>query len=121
MYKEKRHLKIIDLYRCLCVPGVMGINCEINYCLANPCVHGQCFNEINGNGHGLRTLNEAFFIEIPNFWGLGRQFGQISFWSIWGIFGRFISTHFGTVSPLYMFSIIQPLFHCIIIFTKTKP
>ena len=32
------------------------------------------------------------------------------FWGIWGIFSRFISTHFGTVSPLSMFSINQPLF-----------
>ena len=32
------------------------------------------------------------------------------FWGIWGIFGQTISTHFGTVSPLSMFSIIQPLF-----------
>ena len=28
----------------------------------------------------------------------------------WGIFGQFISTHFGTVSPLSMFFINQPLF-----------
>jgi hypothetical protein len=32
------------------------------------------------------------------------------FWGIWGIFDQFISTHFGTVSPLSMFSINQPLF-----------
>jgi hypothetical protein len=32
------------------------------------------------------------------------------FWGIWGIFGQFNSTHFGKVSPLSMFSIIQPLF-----------
>ena len=39
------------------------------------------------------------------------------FWGIWGIFDRFISsTHFGTVSPLSMFSIDQPLF-----LQKTKP
>ena len=31
------------------------------------------------------------------------------FWGIWGISGRTISTHFGTVSPLFMFSIIQLL------------
>ena len=54
---------------------------------------------------------KPFFIEIPYFWAwtdnLGRQF-----WDIWGMFGRFISTHghFGTVSPLFMFSINQPLF-----------
>ena len=32
------------------------------------------------------------------------------FWSIWGILGQTISTHFGTVSPLSMFSIIPPVF-----------
>ena len=30
-------------------------------------------------------------------------------WGIWCIFRRTISTHFGTVSPLSTFSIIQPL------------
>ena len=34
----------------------------------------------------------------------------------WGIFGQTIGTHFGAVSPLSMFSIIQPL--CL---QKTKP
>ena len=38
------------------------------------------------------------------------------FWDIWDIFSQFISTHFGTVSPLSMFSINQPLF-----LQKTKP
>ena len=56
--------------------------------------------------HGLRTPNEAFFfIEIPNFWAWADKF-----WGIVGTFGRFISTHFGTVSPLSMFFINQPLF-----------
>ena len=40
---------------------------------------------------------KLFFIEITNFLGLARQFGQINF----GAFG---------VSPLSMFSINQPLF-----------
>ena len=49
---------------------------------------------------------KPFFIEIPNFWAWIDKS-----WGIWGIFGRFISTHdFGTVSPLSMFSINQPLF-----------
>ena len=39
---------------------------------------------------------------IGNFWAWADK--------IWGIFGQFISTHFGTVSPLSMFSINQPLF-----------
>ena len=52
-----------------------------------------------------------FFIEIQNFWAWADKFR-----GIWGIFGRTISTHFGTVSPLSMFSIIQLLF-----LQKTKP
>jgi hypothetical protein len=51
---------------------------------------------------------------------LGLGTGQTSwagkFWGIWGIFGQTISTHFGTVSPLSMYSIYQPLF-----LQKTKP
>jgi hypothetical protein len=46
------------------------------------------------------------FIKIPNFWGWTDKFVGIC-----GIFG-----HFGSVSPLSMFSIIQPLF-----LPKTKP
>jgi hypothetical protein len=29
--------------------------------------------------------------------GLGQKNWAEKFWDIWGIFGRFISTHFGTV------------------------
>ena len=62
---------------------------------------------------------EAFFKQNTKLLGLGRQFGQINFVAI-GVLtlGRFISTHFGTVShcPLSMFSINQPLF-----LQKTKP
>ena len=54
---------------------------------------------------------KPFFIKIPNNWAWA-----VKFWGIWGIFGRFINTHFGTVSPLSMFSINQPLF-----LQKTKP
>ena len=48
---------------------------------------------------------KPFFIEFQNFWAWADKF-----WGIWGIFGQTISSHFGTVSPLSMFSIIQPLF-----------
>jgi hypothetical protein len=41
--------------------------------------------------------------------GLGHKSG-IYFLGIGGIFAQFISAHFGTVSPLSMFSIIQSLF-----------
>jgi hypothetical protein len=41
---------------------------------------------------------------------LDRQFWADQFWGIWGIFEEFISTHFGIVSPLSLFSINEPLF-----------
>jgi hypothetical protein len=58
---------------------------------------------------------KPFFIEIPNFWAWADNLAD-KFWDICGILGRFISTHFGTVSPLSMFFINQPLF-----LQKTKP
>jgi hypothetical protein len=48
---------------------------------------------------------KPFFIEIQNFWAWADKF-----WGIWGIFGQTIYTHFGTVSSLSMFPIIQSLF-----------
>ena len=39
--------------------------------------------------------------------GLGQTIWADKFWDIWAIFGRTISTHFATVSPLFVFSIIQ--------------
>ena len=65
------------------------------------------------NKHSVRTPTETFFIFT---FGLGQSNWADKFWGIWGIFGQTISTHFGTVSPLFMFSIIQPLF-----LQKTKP
>ena len=52
---------------------------------------------------------EPFFIEIQNFWVWQTNWAD-KFLGIWSIFGQIISTHFGTVSPLSMFSIIQALF-----------
>ena len=52
---------------------------------------------------------KPFFIESRTF-GLGQTNWTDKFWGIWGIFGQTISTHLRTVSPLFMFSIIQPLF-----------
>ena len=60
--------------------------------------------------HRLRTPNEAFFHRNPKTFGLGQTIWPDKFWGIWGIFGQIISTHFDRVSPLSMFSIIQPLF-----------
>jgi hypothetical protein len=51
---------------------------------------------------------EPFFIE-PQTFGLGQTIWSDKFQDIWGIFGQFIITHFGTVSPLSKFSINQPL------------
>ena len=59
---------------------------------------------------GLWTPNEAFFHQNPKLLGLGQTIWPDKFWGIWGIFEQFIGTHFGTVSPLSMFSINQPLF-----------
>ena len=55
------------------------------------------------------TDYEAFFHQSQTF-GLGQTIWADKFWGIWGIFSQFISIHFGTVSPLSMFSINQPLF-----------
>jgi hypothetical protein len=53
-----------------------------------------------------------FFIQILNFvWAWADKF-----WGVFGIFGQFISTHFGSVSTLSMFAINQQLF-----IQKTKP
>ena len=48
--------------------------------------------------------------------GFGQTDWADKFWGIRGIFGQTISTYFGTVSPLSMFCIIQPLF-----LQKTNP
>ena len=46
-----------------------------------------------------------FSSKSQNFWAWAD-----TFWGICGIFDQFISTHFGTVSPLSIISINQPLF-----------
>ena len=60
--------------------------------------------------HKLRTPNEASFHRNSKLLCLGRQFGQIDLGAFGGIFTLFFSTHFGTLSPLSIFSISQPLF-----------
>ena len=62
--------------------------------------------DCSGVGPDYGRPLKPFFIEI----GIGQTNWADKFWGIWGIFGRTISTHFGTVSPLSMFSIIQPFF-----------
>jgi hypothetical protein len=48
-----------------------------------------------------------FFIESQTF-GLGQTIWADKCWGIWGIFSQFISTHFGSVSTMSLFSINQP-------------
>ena len=79
------------------------------------------WNYIFNNGpfnlmHGLRTPDEVIFSLKSRIFGLGQTNWADKFWGIWGIFGQTISTNFGTVSSLSMFSIIQTLF-----LQKTKP
>ena len=62
------------------------------------------FVQITDYGHPMKP----FFIEIQNFWAWTDK--MCKFWGICGIFGQFISTHFGTVSSLSIFSITEPLF-----------
>ena len=64
----------------------------------------------NLSDYGLWTSNEVFFHRNLKLAGLCRQFWAYEFWGIWGVSGQFISIHFGTESPLSMFSINQLLF-----------
>ena len=54
---------------------------------------------------GLWTPNEALFHQNPKFFCLWQTNWAKNFGGILCIFGRTISPHFGTVSPLSMFSI----------------
>ena len=71
--------------------------------------------DCNGRSTDYGHPERAFFQNFWTFW-LGQTFWAEIFWGIWGIFGQNISTHFGTVSFLSMFSITQLLF-----LQKTKP
>ena len=64
------------------------------------------------NGSRARTTDTpwSLFSSKSQTFGLGQTIWADKFWGIWGILEQFISTHFGTVSPLSMFSINQPLF-----------
>ena len=69
-------------------------------------------DEIGPNCKYLLTRDaqrSLFSSKSPTF-GHGQTIWTNKFWGIWGIFGQFISTHFGIVSPLSMFSINQALF-----------
>ena len=47
----------------------------------------------------------SLVLSKPQNFRLGQRIWEDNFWGIWGIFGRFISTDFGTVSSLSIFSI----------------
>jgi hypothetical protein len=73
-----------------------------------PCPHSW-HQEYEPNGRPIFSLKSRTF-------GLGQTNWAYQFWGIWDIFSQTISTHFGKVSPLSIFSIIQSLF-----LQKTKP
>ena len=50
------------------------------------------------------------FLSKSQTFGLKQTIWADKFWGIWGIFDKFIINHFGTVSPLSMLCINQPLF-----------
>ena len=60
--------------------------------------------------HGQRTPNGAFFHPYPKLSGLSRQFWQIYFGAFRVFSANLSAPLFGTMSPLYIFSINQPLF-----------
>ena len=70
----------------------------------------------NNNKHGFDQNTDYEQSKKPFYWnpkllGLGRQIGLKFFGIFWvPIFSQFICTHFGTVSPLSMFSISQSFF-----------
>mgnify|MGYP006975557857 CR=1 FL=1 len=66
-----------------------------------------------------RTMDAqwSLFSSKSKTYGLGQTISTHKFWDIWGIFGQFISNHFGTVSSFFMFSINQS----ILFLQKTKP
>ncbi|XP_018896752.2 protein crumbs isoform X2 [Bemisia tabaci] len=49
-FHQDFNYSIASGYECVCVPGVMGTNCEINIqeCDSNPCLHGVCQDQIGG-------------------------------------------------------------------------
>ena len=55
--------------------------------------------------HGLRMPNEAFFIEIQNFWAWADKLNSGTFGV--HIFGQIITTHFGSVHVFHYSTIIS--------------
>ena len=59
---------------------------------------------------------KPFFHRNLKHWAWADKFGRYILGHLGYIFGQFINTHFGTVTPLSMFSIDQPFF-----LKKTNP
>ena len=59
--------------------------------------------------HELWTTRGSFYQKYQTF-GLGQTNWAKNLGGIWGIFHQTVITHFGTVSPMSMFSITQPAF-----------
>ena len=57
--------------------------------------------------HGPRTPNEGFFSSKAQTSGFGQTIWTDKFWGLWGIFGRFNRTQFGTVTPCPCFLLIN--------------
>ena len=84
----------------VCIPSLSSILLPVLECNAMAKKHNSITTDY---GCPIFSLKSRTF-------GLGQTNWANKFWGIWGIFGQTISTHFGAVSPLPMFSIIQPLF-----------
>ena len=102
---EKNHHSVLQEQTILFIFSATLTLCHDKFQFSVPRVVNRLMMQITDYGRPMKP----FFIEIPNL-GFGRQFGQISFGAFGSILGRFISTHFGAVIPLSMFSIIHPLF-----------
>ena len=98
---------------------IFALHCIALHCIAlhiykikilNDSVQSVCkVHILSCTDYGLPM--KPFFIEIPNFWAWADIF-----WGVLGIF-QFISTYFGTVSPLSMLFINQTFFFL----QKTRP
>ena len=63
--------------------------------------YSRFFCKTNDSNHRLWTPNESFLSSKSQTFELGQTNWADEFWGIWGIFGWFISTHFGTASPFF--------------------
>ena len=111
-----------------CVSKTLTANCEPTFMTARlpACLeqditiyrilcnryHLLCMYSYTDYGRPMKS----FFLWNLKLLGLAGQIVQIDFGAFGVFLNRFISIHFGTVSPLSMFSINQPLF-----LQKTKP